>query len=303
MGKISKSMGLSGGGKMNIIKNKKTFFIISLAIILAGVVMFFVNGLNYGIDFTGGTLIQINAGKFISVEEAREIVEEFDPNMSIIHGGVDKEELIIKSTLDLSNSDITSITDKFIEKYDIDKNSFLSEKIGPTMGKEIQNKAFLSITIATIAMLGYISFRFEFKFGLAAIIALIHDVLVTISVYAIFKLPVNSSFIAAILTIVGYSINDTIVIFDRIREEMRLNPRENFENIVNNSIKHSLRRTINTTITTILAVLILYILGVEDIKVLALPLLLGMLAGTYSSIFIAPTIWYDLKNHKTKTAN
>ncbi len=303
MGKISKSMGLSGGGKMNIIKNKKTFFIISLAIILAGVVMFFVNGLNYGIDFTGGTLIQINAGKFISVEEAREIVEEFDPNMSIIHGGVDKEELIIKSTLDLSNSDITSITDKFIEKYDIDKNSFLSEKIGPTMGKEIQNKAFLSISIATIVMLAYISFRFEFKFGLAAIIALIHDVLVTISVYAIFKLPVNSSFIAAILTIVGYSINDTIVIFDRIREEMRLNPRENFENIVNNSIRHSLRRTINTTVTTVVAVLILYILGVEDIKVLALPLLVGMLAGTYSSIFIAPNIWYDLKNHKTKTAN
>jgi preprotein translocase SecF subunit len=170
------------------------------------------------------------------------------------------------------------------------------------MGREIREKALLSICIAGVAMLGYITFRFEFKFGLAAIIALLHDVLVTISVYIIFKLPVNSSFIAAILTIVGYSINDTIVIFDRIREEMKLNPKDGLEDIVNNSIKHSYRRTINTTITTVLAVLILYIFGVDDVKVLALPLMLGMIAGTYSSIFIAPTLWYNFKTYKIKTA-
>lgn len=302
MGRTSKSMEHSGGDNMNIVNKRRIFLMVSLLMILAGVIMFFINGLNYGIDFTGGTLIQINAGQFIPVDEAREIVEKFDPNMSIIHGGNEKEELIIKSTLDLSNNDITSITEAFEEKYNIDSKNILSEKIGATMGREIQQKAFLSILISTVAMLGYISFRFEFKFGLAAIIALIHDVLITISAYAILGLPVNSSFIAAILTIVGYSINDTIVIFDRIREEKRLNPREKLDNIINNSIKHSLRRTINTTITTLLAVVVLYILGVEDIKVLALPLLIGMIAGTYSSIFIAPTLWYDFKNHKTKTA-
>lgn len=295
-------MGHSGGDNMNIVKKRKIFLGISLGIIAIGIIMFLINGLNYGIDFTGGTLIQINAGQFIPVEDAKEIVDEFDPNMSIIHGGNAKEELIIKSTLDLSNNDISTITESFAKKYNIDTKSVLSEKIGATMGKEIQQKAVLSIGIATIAMLAYITFRFEFQFGLAAIIALIHDVLITISVYAILGLPVNSSFIAAILTIVGYSINDTIVIFDRIREEMRLNPREELDSIINGGIKHSLRRTINTTITTLLAVAILYILGVEDIKILALPLLLGMISGTYSSIFIAPTLWYDFKNYKTKTA-
>ena len=166
------------------------------------------------------------------------------------------------------------------------------------MGKEIRDKALLSITITTIAMLLYITFRFEFKFGLAAIIALLHDVIITVAVYAIFKLPINSSFIAAILTIVGYSINDTIVVFDRIREELRLNPKVTLENIVNDSIQHSLRRTILTTITTLVSVIVLYTIGVEDVKVLALPLIIGMISGTYSSLFIAPALWFDFKNRK-----
>lgn len=288
---------------MNVMKNKKIYVMFSLAIILIGFGMFIVKGLNYGIDFTGGTLIQVNAGRFISVEEIREITDEYDENISIIHGGAAKDEIIIKSTLDLSNDVITEIINKFIEKYNIEKNNFQSQKFGPFMGKEIRNKAILSTVIATIAMLVYITFRFEFKFGLASIIALIHDVLITVSVYSILRLPVNSSFIAAILTIVGYSINDTIVIFDRIREELKLSPKESLDNIVNISIKHSLRRTINTTITTVTAVIILYIVGVEDVKVLALPLIIGMIAGTYSSIFIAAPLWYDLRNiNKIKTA-
>lgn len=288
---------------MNFIKNKRIYLCISLAIIIIGLGMFLIKGLNYGIDFTGGTLIQINAGRFISVEEVREITDEYDQNISIIHGGAEQKEIIIKSTLDLSNDEITAIVNKFAERYDISGNNFQSEKFGPFMGKEIRNRAIISTIIATVAMLGYITFRFEFKFGLSAIIALIHDVLVTISVYSILRLPVNSSFIAAILTIVGYSINDTIVIFDRIREELKLSPKESLENIINTSINNSLRRTINTTLTTVAAVTILYIVGVEDVKVLALPLIIGMIAGTYSSIFIAAPLWYDLKNrNSTKIA-
>lgn len=283
---------------MNIIKHRRKYIFISATIILLGVIMFFVNGLNYGIDFTGGTLIQITADKFISPEEIREITDEFDKNMSIIHGGNNKEDIIIRSTLDLSNEDTNKIITSFEDKFGVDRKNAQSEKFGAFMGKEISSKAIISIIIASIAMLIYISFRFEFKFGLAAIVALIHDVLVTISIYAIFKLPVNSSFIAAILTIVGYSINDTIVIFDRIREERKLNPKEKVENIINASIKNTLRRTINTTITTVLAVVVLYIVGVEDVKVLALPLILGMIAGTYSSIFIAAPLWYDLTKLK-----
>lgn len=284
---------------MNIIKNKKIYIMISLAVILLGLGMFLVNGLNLGIDFTGGTMIQVNAGKFISVEEAKVILDEYDTNASIIHAGANKEEIIIRSTIDMSNEQTTKIVNSFVDTFDLEENNFQTQKFGPFMGKEIRDKAVVSIIIATILMLVYITIRFQFKFGVAAIVALIHDVLITIAIYVIFKLPINSSFIAAILTIVGYSINDTIVVFDRIREELKLNPKESLENIINNSIKLTLRRTINTTATTILAVAVLYFLGVEDVKVLALPLMLGMIAGTYSSIFIASPLYYDLTKIKT----
>lgn len=284
---------------MNVIKNRRIYMMISLAIILVGLGMFLVNGLNLGIDFTGGTMIQVNAGKFISVEEAKVILDEYDTNASIIYAGANKEEIIIRSTIDMSNQETSVIVDKFIETFELEKNNFQTQKFGPFMGKEIRDKAIQSILIATVLMLVYITIRFQFKFGVAAIVALIHDVLITIAIYIIFKLPVNSSFIAAILTIVGYSINDTIVVFDRIREELKLNPKDSLENIINNSIKLSLRRTINTTATTILAVGVLYVLGVEDVKVLALPLMLGMIAGTYSSIFIASPLYFGLNKIKT----
>ncbi|HLS54123.1 MAG TPA: protein translocase subunit SecF [Tissierellaceae bacterium] len=287
---------------MNIVEKRKIFIGISLSIIILGIIMFIINGFNYGIEFTGGTLIQVNSDEFIEAEKIRPITDEFDENISIVHGGEDKKELILRSTLDLSNADVNKMADDFEKEFGIKKSNFKSEKVGPSMGKEIKNKAVISITIATIAMLIYITFRFEFTFGLAAIIALIHDVLITLSMYAIFKLPVNNAFIAAILTIVGYSINDTIVIFDRIREEIRLNPREELDNIINSGISHTLRRTINTTITTVIAVSVLYIVGVEDIKVLALPLIFGLLAGTYSSTFIASPLWYIFKNFRSKTA-
>lgn len=283
---------------MNVIKNRKTYRIISLIILVIGLVMYFINGFNYGIDFTGGTVIEIDLGKEVMVDEITPLVEKFDKDISVIHAGKDKEQLIIKSTLDLSNEDVLEITKIFEDKYSISQDEVSASKIGPSMGSEIRNKALLSIGISTIAMLIYISIRFEFKFALASIIALIHDVLITIAIYAIFKLPVNSSFIAAILTIVGYSINDTIVIFDRVRENLKFNRNKDLKDIVNDSINSSLRRTINTSITTITAVVILYVVGVDAIRVLALPLILGMLAGTYSSIFIAPGIWYDLSNKK-----
>ena len=289
---------------MNVIKNRKIFSIISLAIIVVGILIFAFRGLNYGIDFTGGTIIQINADKFISVDEAREIVDAYDGDASILHGGANKEELIVKSTLDLSNDDTNSIINSFVEKYNIDKNKFQSEKFGATMGAEIKNKAAFSMLIATIAMLAYITWRFELAFGIAAIVALIHDILIMFAVYSIFRIPVNSSFIAAILTVVGYSINDTIVIFDRMRENLKLYPRWTLEETINGSIKHSLRRTINTTVTTLVSVLVLYVVGVEAVKELALPLIIGIISGTYSSLFIASPMWYELKNRNTiKTAN
>ncbi len=290
-------------GKFNILKSRKIFAILSIIIIIGGMGMLGFKNLNYGIDFTGGTLIQIKVGKFVPLEEAKEIVDQYDRHASILHGGSEKDELIIKSTSDFSNETISKIVSSFIDKYNMEKkDNFQSEKFEPYMGKEIRNKAFLSILIASILMLAYISWRFEPAFGVAAIIALIHDILIMLAFYTIFRVPVNSSFIVAILTTLGYSINDTIVIFDRIRENKKFYPKESIENLINNSINQSLNRTINTSITTFVAVLILYLMGVEDIKVLALPLMIGIVAGTYSSVFIASPLWYKIKSKDIKTA-
>lgn len=287
---------------MKIIKNRKIYWIISSAIIILGLVMFFVNGFNYGIEFTGGTLIQVDMGKFIEVEEIKDIMNEYDTNASVVHAGDKKEEIMIKSTEDFPNTQVTEIQNKFVEKYDLDTKNFQSEKVGPTMGNEIKNKAMLSTLIATVLMLAYISWRFELRYGISAILALVHDILIMLSVYTIFNIPVNSAFIAAILTVVGYSINDTIVIFDRIREETKFYPRQSIENTIDNSIHKSLVRTINTSVTTFVAVLILYLLGVEDIRILALPLMVGIISGTYSSLFIASPLLYEITSYKTKTA-
>lgn len=283
---------------MNVIKNRKIFYTISLAIIIIGLIMMVVKGLNYGIDFTGGTSIQIKIGKMVTVDEIREIMNEYDNDASIVHVGNNKDEIIIKSNKDFDNEQIDLIVDRFVEKYGIEKKEFQSEKFVATMGEEIKKKALLSSLIAAVGMLIYITWRFELRFAIAAIVALVHDILITLSIYAIFGIPANNAFIAAILTIIGYSINDTIVIFDRIREETRLNPRHSLEDLINDSIKKSLTRTINTSITTLAAVIILYIVGVEDVKVLALPLIFGIISGTYSSLFIASPIWYGLKNRE-----
>ncbi len=283
---------------MNTIKNRKIFYCISLIIIIIGLVMMATKGLNYGIDFTGGTSIQIKIGKVLTVEEAREVMNQYDKEASIVHVGKAKDEIIIKSNKDFNNNEINEIIDKFMDKYDIKEKEFQSEKFESTMGNEIKKKALISSLLAALGMLIYITWRFELKFAIAAIIALLHDVLVMLSAYAIFRIPANSAFIAAILTILGYSINDTIVIFDRIREETRLNPRQSVEDTINHSIKKSLTRTINTSLTTLIAVVVLYIIGVEDVKVLALPLIFGIISGTYSSLFIASPIWYGLKSRE-----
>jgi preprotein translocase subunit SecF len=282
---------------LNIIGKRNIFFVISLIVIVSGILFAAISGLNYGIDFTGGTLIQIDLGKTIPVDEVREITNEFDTKASIIHAGENKEQIIIKSTLDLKNQERLEVFNKFKEKYNLKDEAFIqSQKFGPAIGKEIQRKALISVVIATLGMLAYITFRFEFKFGLSAIIALVHDVLVAITVYAFFKIPINGSFVAAILTIVGYSINDTIVVFDRIRENLKIMKKDKYEDIINTSISQTIVRSLNTSFTTLLAIVTLYIFGVEAIRDFALPLVVGIVVGTYSSIFIASPVWYLLKS-------
>lgn len=278
---------------MKIAQNYKIWFTISLAVMILGLIMAITSGMNLGIDFTGGTVMQFNIGKEFTLEEIREITSRFDLDADILHAGKNKEEVIIKTKKSLSNQERMEIFEVFKEKYNLNKDEDFreAEQFGPTMGAEIRNKALISILLASAGMLLYISYRFQLRFGVAAIIALIHDTLIVLSIYSIFKIPVNSPFIAAVLTIVGYSINDTIVVFDRLRENLKYMKKETYFDIADKSIKQTLTRSINTSITTLLVIGALFVFGVESIKEFALPLLAGVLTGTYSSIFIASPVW------------
>lgn len=290
---------------MKIAGKYKLWFTISLVIFLIGAGVIFTKGFNLGIDFTGGTMMQVEIGKTISVEEAKDVISEFNLNPEILHAGVDKTEIIIKTKESLDNASRMEVINKVVEHYGLDGETAIrgAEQFGPSIGSEIQNKAMISIMVAAVCMLVYISFRFEIVFGVSSIIALIHDVLFLLTIYAVFRIPVNSSFIAAILTIVGYSINDTIVVFDRVRENVKVTKVKSYFDVADLSLKQTLTRSINTSLTTALVIGSLYFLGVEAIKDFALPLFAGILVGTYSSIFIASPVWALIKtNMKVKNA-
>jgi len=288
---------------MKIIEKRKISFAISLIIIAIGLVMTMINGINLGIDFTGGTLLEIDLHQAVEVVEVREIIDQYDKSASINFIGEERELVQIRTTSDFNSEDRAEIFTKFKEKYELPENQpERSQQFGPSIGKEIRNKALLSILIAAVGMLIYISYRFEFRFGLAAVIALIHDVSIVLSVYAIFRIPINGSFVAAILTIVGYSINDTIVVFDRIRENLRFIKKSNYAQVANDSVNQTVSRSINTSVTTLVTIAALYVLGVQQIRDFALPLMAGVLAGTYSSIFIASPLWVMFKEKQNKTS-
>lgn len=286
---------------LNTMKHYKLWFAFSGAVILLGFMMMLFNGLNLGIDFTGGTMLQVEIGKEVSVKEISEVIESFDLNPDIVHSGVDKTEVIIKTKASLDNDMRKEVFGALKEAYGLEDSDLKgAEQFGPAMGKEIRNRAIISILIASVVMLIYISIRFETVFGIAAIIALLHDVFFLISIYAIFGISVNSSFIAAVLTIVGYSINDTIVVFDRVRENVKREKTKEHFDIINTSVSQTMTRTLNTSITTLIVIGALYILGVTSIKEFAFPLFVGISVGTYSSIFIASPAWALTRNYLAK---
>jgi preprotein translocase SecF subunit len=283
---------------MNIANNYKKWFSISLLVIIIGLVFALVNGLNIGIDFSGGTMVQFDLGKVVELKEVASELKEFDLNEEIIHAGDENHEVIIRTKKSLSNDERIEISNKFEEKYGA---IFLgADQFSPSVGGEIKEKALISLLFAALGMLAYITFRFELIYGLASIVALIHDVLILLAVYAIFDIPMNSSFIAAILTIVGYSINDTIVVFDRVRENVRKMKRDNYFTIANVSINQTILRSIFTSLTTLIVIGSLFIYGTPAVREFATPLLAGVTAGTYSSIFIASPLWAILKTNKEK---
>lgn len=290
--------------KVKITKNHNKFFIISAALMIICMATLLIGGLNLGIDFAGGTIIQVDLNSSFEAEDIRAFSDKFDEHADITYAGEERQTMILSTSVDLSEDQRAEFLDDLAAEYGIDQEQDLLsiDKVSAAVGGELKRQSLLAIAVAILAMLVYISFRFEPLFGLAAVIALIHDVVIVLGVYAILGIQVNTPFIAAILTILGYSINDTIVVFDRIRENRKKYKKYDFENLVDDSIHQTLRRSINTTLTTVLAIGALYVVGVQSIKDFTLPMIVGFISGTYSSIFVASSLWFVLKSRKSQTA-
>lgn len=278
----------------NVTKNNKIFYIIPVVIIIIGIIMGFVNGgFNLDTEFIGGTSLTIDMGKEFSDAELNNFAEKAlgkDVTVQKTEGN----KAVIR-TVEITNDEKAALLSALATEYGIEAQAENFESVSATIGAETQQKAIIAVIIAVVLMLIYISIRFEFLSGVAAVMALIHDVLIMLSVYLIFKIPVNSSFVAALLTILGYSINATIVMFDRVRENTRLTRKEAFQSIVNKSVWQTMGRSINTTVTTLITIVLLYFMGVDAIKEFALPIIVGVLAGFYSSVFLSGNFWIMLK--------
>lgn len=276
---------------INFIGVRKIAYIVSLVAVVIGLLAFFQKGeKNYSIDFTGGTIQQFRFKDPIHIEDVRNVLRGVGlASASIQQFGNDKEVIIRSFEMEPG-----MIIEQFKESFKDNEFEILRvEKVGPSVGADLRDKAIKAFLIAMVCMVIYISFRFEFRFAIAAIVALLHDVLITVGALTITHREISTPVIAALLTIVGYSINDTIVVFDRIREDRKLMRKSSYQEIINTSINQTLSRTLLTSFTTLAVVLALYFLGGPVINDFAFVLLIGVMAGTYSSIFIASPILID----------
>ena len=278
---------------LKIIEKSKIWLSISLIIILVGCGFLFTKGLNFGIDFKGGTQLTIQLKEGVDKQDVDNTIKTYAADA--VTNTINDNQYEVKSG-DLNSEKVSSIMTELREKYNLADDALLNQQeIGASIGKELTKNSLIALFVACIVMLIYIAIRFEFKFGVAALAATVHDVLITVSVYAIFGIPVNTSFIAAILTIIGYSMNDTIVIFDRIRENSKIMRRANSIEIANTSLTETMTRSINTTLTTLFTIVAVNIF-VPTVREFTVPLIIGIVAGAYSSIFVASPVWVYLKN-------
>lgn len=302
---------------MKFIESRKKFYALSLIVIIIGLLAMGINGargkgfFEKDIEFTGGSYIQFDLEKPLTNEIKTELAKiatdvTGDANPRITTA--DKTGVIVTMQR-TENAKRIELYNTIKEKYNLKADVPLAhEDFSATISDEIKWGAIKAVIVGVILILIYITFRFkDYKFGVSAVMALVHDVMVMLTVYAVFRIPLNNSFIAAMLTIVGYSINDTIIVFDRIREnktrkgykEGQAVPAE----VVNSSINQTLSRSICTSITTLIMVVLLYVLGTDSVKEFALPLIVGVAAGTYSSIFVASPLWFDLSRKRKKATD
>lgn len=281
---------------LHFIRHRKKFYAISVIIFLLGAgSAVFHSGLNYGIDFTGGTMIQMDMGKQVDIDKVEKAIKDFDLNPEIIYSGSDNQEIVIRTITDLNNDERAKVITAINEEFGTtDKNVVAQELFGPSIGKELRNNAILAIIIAALCMLVYIRIRFRnWKYGGASLLGVLHDVLVVIAFYSIFNITVNNPFIAGVLTVVGYSINDTIVIFDRVRENSKYSRKQDIVNTLDRSITQTLGRSLMTSATTLIVMIPLAAMGGPSIREFVLPLMVGVIAGAYSSISICSPLYYE----------
>ena len=281
----------------------KSANILSLFIFIMSILFIFFKGLNYGIDFKGGTLIELRAdNKNINISEIRSSLNSMNLGDINVKEFGKKGDYLIKVEQKTGNNNelIPKIKKTLINNLNAEINFRRVENVGPKVSSELLQSGIIAISLSLAAMLFYIWIRFEWQFSVGSIVALFHDVIITIGIFSILSLEINLSIIAAVLTIVGYSMNDTVVIYDRIRENLNKHTRLNISETANLSINETLSRTIITSLTTLLALLSIYILGGEILRGFSFAMILGVLIGTYSSIFVAaPVLKFFKVSYKT----
>lgn len=292
--------------KFDLAGHRKIWFLISALIIIPGIICMFVRGFNFGIDFTGGTIIDLKFAQPVTIAEVRTSLAKYGLDGSTIQlsgaqSDVTSSEDVMIRTTDLEEEQRKEVMATL--KQDVGDYTVLrEEKVGATIGGELITNALEALVISWALIILYVAYRFEWKFGVAAVLALIQDILIVLSVFSLTQRQIDSSFIAALLTIVGYSINDTIVIFDRIRENLRLHFRRNGDvnALVNTSVYQTLTRSLYTVFTVLFTTFALYFFGGETTKDFAFALLVGFSVGCYSSIFIASPLWIVFRSWSEK---
>lgn len=285
--------------QLRVVKTDRLWFLISGLLILVALFSLAVRGLNYSIDFRGGILMDLRFEKDVSMADVRGVLNDHGLGDAVIRratagdvaGGKGGEFIVTtKSIPDDERRQLFADLEQRLGRFE----ALSVDHVTPVIGDELKRKAGLGILLAVIGMLVYITIRFEWRFGIAAVIALIHDVLLTVGFFSLLQIPVDTAFVAAILTVFGYSINDTIIIFDRIRENLTIRRKETLGELVDRSLNQVLVRSINTALTTVLAIGAIYVFGGRTTKDLALALIVGIGFGAYSSIFLASPLYVRL---------
>ena len=288
---------------LNFVSYFKRLNLLSILMILISLIFIIFNGLNYGIDFKGGTIIEIRIeNKNINVSNIRESLNKVNlGDINVKNFGEERDFLIkIEEKLKDNKLIISEIKETLNKDLNEEVNYRRIESVGPKVSAELLKSGIISIGLALLVMLFYIWFRFEWQFSLGSIIALFHDVIITLGIFSILSIEINLSIVAAVLTIVGYSMNDTVVIYDRIRENLSKYNKLEIDQISNLSVNEALSRTLITSVTTLLALFSIFILGGEILKGFSFAMILGVIIGTYSSIFVAaPVLKYLKVNYKT----